>query len=186
MLKLILGKIPPYLQKELWAQQLAVDLRLKAKEGKAPWTARALIAYIASFLAKSPVPVVRVARNDRAPAKPTDGKEYTGSVGMWNTDKSYGFIKPDGSGDDAFVHKSDIIGGGALAEGERVTFQLARAVSGANAGKIKAIRVGRIEKAAPPTPPPPPPTAAVAVVTQTEEEEAEARYEYAPTVYINC
>ena len=193
-LKLILGKIPYNLQSSQWAKQLSIDLRLESKKtGKAPWTEDVLISHIASFLAMEGKPIALVARQDgggggakTTPAKLVDNKTYTGTVGMWNVEKNFGFIKLDGGGDDAFVHKSDTVGGVPLTEGERVSFKLGISERGGNTGKIKAVGVARIEKAAPPpsTPPPPPAATAAVAITQTVEEDEGEAYE-APTMRIH-
>ena len=48
----------------------------------------------------------------------------TGTVKWFNDDKGFGFITPDDSGKDLFVHHSSIQGGGfkSLAEGAKVSF----------------------------------------------------------------
>ena len=50
----------------------------------------------------------------------------TGTVKFFNADKGFGFIKPDGEGDDAFVHISAVERGGmtSLNEGDRLEFEL--------------------------------------------------------------
>src|SRR5579875_3431292 len=51
-------------------------------------------------------------------------KMATGTVKWFNGDKGYGFITPDDSGKDLFVHHSAIQGNGfkSLAEGAKVTY----------------------------------------------------------------
>ncbi|KPL03085.1 MAG: cold-shock protein, partial [candidate division Zixibacteria bacterium SM23_73_2] len=48
-----------------------------------------------------------------------------GTVKWFNESKGYGFITPDGGGDDLFVHFSEISGEGykSLQEGDRVSFE---------------------------------------------------------------
>lgn len=48
-----------------------------------------------------------------------------GTVKFYNTQKGYGFIKPDEGGNDIFVHVTAVerSGIGALAEGMRISFE---------------------------------------------------------------
>ncbi len=49
----------------------------------------------------------------------------TGVVKFYNTQKGYGFIKPDDGGNDVFVHVTAVerSGIGALVEGMRISFE---------------------------------------------------------------
>ena len=50
----------------------------------------------------------------------------TGTVKFFNSDKGYGFIAPEGGGNDAFVHISAVQAAGlhTLDRDQRVTFEL--------------------------------------------------------------
>ena len=50
----------------------------------------------------------------------------TGTVKWFNPAKGFGFIEPDGGGEDAFVHISAVEQAGlsTLQEGQKVTFEL--------------------------------------------------------------
>ena len=50
-----------------------------------------------------------------------------GTVKFFNADKGYGFIQPEGSGNDAFVHISAVERAGlrTLNEGQKVSFEIA-------------------------------------------------------------
>ena len=50
----------------------------------------------------------------------------TGTVKFFNSDKGYGFISPDGGGNDAFVHISAVQAAGmmTLDRDQRVTYEL--------------------------------------------------------------
>jgi CspA family cold shock protein len=56
----------------------------------------------------------------------------TGTVKWFNTTKGFGFIQPDSSGPDAFVHISAVerAGLGELREGERVEYDLTQGQNG--------------------------------------------------------
>ena len=61
----------------------------------------------------------------------------TGTVKWFNAQKGFGFISPDGGGNDAFVHISAVerSGIGDLREGQKVEFDL---VSDQKSGKMSA------------------------------------------------
>lgn len=50
----------------------------------------------------------------------------SGTVKFFNSEKGYGFIKPDDGGRDVFVHVSAVMtsGLGTLNEGQRVSFEI--------------------------------------------------------------
>lgn len=64
----------------------------------------------------------------------------TGVVKFFNTDRGYGFIKPDEGGQDIFVHASAVEGSGLskLVEGMRLGFELE---TDRRTGKTKASRL---------------------------------------------
>jgi len=63
----------------------------------------------------------------------------TGTVKWFNDSKGYGFITPDGGGDDLFAHFSAIQGQGfkSLAENQRVTFEVTTGPKGKQASNIR-------------------------------------------------
>ncbi len=62
----------------------------------------------------------------------------SGTVKWFNASKGYGFITPDGGGDDVFVHHSAIQATGykTLAEGQKVTFETERGAKGPSAVNV--------------------------------------------------
>jgi cold shock protein len=64
-----------------------------------------------------------------------------GTVKWFNADKGFGFITPDGGGEDLFAHFSAITGGGyrSLQENQRVRFTVARGAKGPQAADIEII-----------------------------------------------
>jgi len=71
-------------------------------------------------------------------------KEYlmstTGTVKFFNVSKGFGFISPDGGGKDVFVHATAVERAGmrALAEGQRVTFEIEPDARGSKAVNLIA------------------------------------------------
>ena len=61
-----------------------------------------------------------------------------GTVKWFNDAKGFGFIEQE-SGDDVFVHHSEIQGEGfkSLAEGDRVTFDVTRGQKGPQASNVR-------------------------------------------------
>jgi len=64
-----------------------------------------------------------------------------GTVKWFNESKGYGFITPDGGGEDLFVHFSAISADGykTLQEGDRVSFEQAQGPKGPQATNVEKI-----------------------------------------------
>jgi CspA family cold shock protein len=69
----------------------------------------------------------------------------TGTVKFFNENKGYGFIAPDGGGNDAFVHISAVERSGmrSLRENQRVSYDLQQD----NRGKMSAVNIKSAEEA---------------------------------------
>ncbi|MCS6787317.1 MAG: cold-shock protein [Thiobacillaceae bacterium] len=65
----------------------------------------------------------------------------TGTVKWFNDTKGYGFITPDGGGEDVFAHFSAINMKGykSLKEGQRVSFEVAEGPKGKQAANIQTL-----------------------------------------------
>jgi CspA family cold shock protein len=63
----------------------------------------------------------------------------TGKVKWFNETKGFGFITPDGGGEDLFAHYSQIQGGGfkTLQEGQSVRFDVTMGMKGKQASNIQ-------------------------------------------------
>ena len=64
-----------------------------------------------------------------------------GTVKWFNGEKGFGFIAPDGGGEDVFVHYSEIDAGGfrSLDEGQRVEFEVGQGQKGPQATGVRVI-----------------------------------------------
>ena len=72
----------------------------------------------------------------------TKGKHMsTGTVKWFNDSKGFGFIKPDGGGEDLFAHFSEIQGSGfkTLKENQKVEFEIKEGPKGKQATQIRPI-----------------------------------------------
>lgn len=67
----------------------------------------------------------------------------TGTVKFFNTEKGFGFIAPDGGGNDAFVHISSLerSGMGPLNQNDRVSYELEQD----KRGKMSAVNLQHAE-----------------------------------------
>jgi CspA family cold shock protein len=65
----------------------------------------------------------------------------TGTVKWFNDSKGFGFITPDGGGEDLFAHFSAIQGKGfkSLAENQRVEFDITTGPKGKQASNIRPV-----------------------------------------------
>ncbi len=65
----------------------------------------------------------------------------TGTVKWFSQDKGYGFIQPDGGGEDLFVHYTNISGAGFrnLTEGQKVEFEAEQGRKGLQAANVNVI-----------------------------------------------
>lgn len=61
-----------------------------------------------------------------------------GTVKFFNNSKGFGFIKPDDSGEDIFVHTSGLID--QVRENDQVTYEVERGKKGLNAIKVEVAR----------------------------------------------
>jgi CspA family cold shock protein len=61
----------------------------------------------------------------------------TGTVKFFNSMRGFGFIKVDGTGEELFVHKSDVQG--TIRENDMVEFEIQNGKKGLNAVNVRVI-----------------------------------------------
>lgn len=67
----------------------------------------------------------------------TNNKMKEGTVKFFNKEKGFGFIKPNDSSEDVFVHQSGLID--EVRENDKVKFEVERGKKGLNAVKVEVI-----------------------------------------------
>ena len=63
----------------------------------------------------------------------------TGTVKWFNHEKGFGFITPDETGRDLFVHQTQVDGGGALDDGVKVEFDSQDGDKGPRAVNVRVL-----------------------------------------------
>jgi cold shock CspA family protein len=76
---------------------------------------------------------------ERLAHPPEKGERRTGTVKWFSKSKGYGFIKPDGGGDDHFVHISETPGGHGLDEKQQVSFASEMGDKGPRARNVRPL-----------------------------------------------
>ena len=61
----------------------------------------------------------------------------TGTVKFFNVTKGFGFITVDGTGEEVFVHKTDV--NGTIRENDAVEFEIQKGKKGLNAVDVRVI-----------------------------------------------
>ena len=63
----------------------------------------------------------------------------TGTVKFFHEQKGFGFINPDGGGDDLFIHISNVSPSeGLLKEGQRVSYEVGQGRKGPEAREVRS------------------------------------------------
>jgi CspA family cold shock protein len=63
----------------------------------------------------------------------------TGKVKRFDANRGFGFIVPDGGGEDVFVHHSELQGVKSLSEGQRVEYEVVQGPKGPKASGVRLV-----------------------------------------------
>jgi len=82
-----------------------------------------------------------MARRLACPAGKEKVSMTQGTVKWFNSEKGFGFIAPDGGGEDVFVHYTAIVGDGykSLNDGQRVEFEITQGQKGPQAANVRGV-----------------------------------------------
>ena len=63
----------------------------------------------------------------------------TGKIKRFDANRGFGFIVPDGGGEDVFVHHSELQGAKTLNEGQRVEYDVVAGPKGPKASNVRLV-----------------------------------------------
>jgi CspA family cold shock protein len=90
---------------------------------------------------KGPTTMAAIGRQE-SPATTVDSGRVRGKVKWFSRQRGYGFIIVEGSGDEIFVHRTNLEGAYSLQEGQEVEFEIETTPKGPEAVRVSPLRTG--------------------------------------------